>query len=164
LWALQRWDAREADARLPEAQAPLAEAPPEEPQPDASGAPGISHKVCGHYPNPKPSRDAEWKAYNRDHPDATLKKLGYHKTASYAGGNGRDWTRPQTYHPVFCGASTFRDHATTSASAPKSLREQDYKGGNPGGEPNPEVHRSGPWPYPTWPAYVYWWHQHRGQD
>ena len=133
--------------------------------PDESGdgvgptaPPGVGHAVSGYYPNPKPSRDVERKNYERDNPAALLKRLGYHETPNQAGGG---WTRPQTYQPWACGGSTFRDHA--DVTGPRSLSEQNYKG-SPGGEPNPEVYRSGPWPYPDWPAYVYWWHEHRGAD
>lgn len=38
------------------------------------------------------------------------------------------------------------------------IREQNYTG-EPGGEPNPEIYSSGPWPYPDWPLYVLWWHE-----
>jgi hypothetical protein len=111
-----------------------------------------SHAVCGYFPNPKPARAVPSRTFQRSNPAQTLRSLGYHETPSHAGGA---WTRPQTYKPVFCGWSTYRDHAGISGRT--TLWEQNYRG-SPGGEPNPEVWRSGPWPYPEWPAYVRWWH------
>lgn len=116
---------------------------------------GASHIVCGYYPNPKPSTNGPWTTHqNISDPAATLRSWGYHETwpPDYTGGG---WTRPQTYQPLLCGWSTYRDHAFIAG--PTTIREQNYTG-SPGGEPNPEVYRSGPWPYPDWPAYVYWWH------
>jgi hypothetical protein len=119
------------------------------------GVTGISHLVCGYYPNPKPSTNGRWTTHNNiSNPAATLRSWGYHETwpPDYTGGG---WTRPQTYQPLLCGWSTYRDHAFIAG--PNTIREQNYTD-PPGGEPNPEVYRSGPWPYPDWPAYVYWWH------
>lgn len=119
------------------------------------GVPGASHVVCGYYPNPKPSTNGPWTTHNNiSNPAATLRSWGYHETwpPDYTGGG---WTRPQTYQPLLCGWGTYRDHAFIAG--PTTIREQNYTG-SPGGEPNPEVYRSGPWPYPDWPAYVYWWH------
>ena len=135
----------EAQAVLPEQEM---EATPEE----AEGIPG-SHVVCGYYPNPKPPSAAPWRDYTSSNPAATLQSLGYHPTPGRAGGG---WTRNQTYQPLFCGFGTFRDHARITG--PTRFREQNYKR-TPGGEPNPEVWRTGPWPYPDWPLYVYWWHK-----
>lgn len=100
-------------------------------------------------------------------PAATLSSWGYHRTPGFAGGG---WTRPQTYNPARCGISTYRDHAFvglrftscigTACEFRWPIREQNYVAA-PYGEPNPEVWRSGPWPYATWPAYVYWWHATR---
>jgi hypothetical protein len=50
-------------------------------------------------------------------------------------------------------------HTTPSFAGGGYTRDQTYAGWTPRGEPNPEVWRSGPWPYPTWPVYVRWWHQ-----
>lgn len=119
------------------------------------GVPGISQVVCGYYPNPKPSTNGPWTTHNNiSDPAATLRSWGYHETwpPDYTGGG---WTRSQTYQPFYCGWGTYRDHAFIAG--PTTIREQNYTG-SPGGEPNPEVYRSGPWPYPDWPAYVYWWH------
>ncbi len=119
------------------------------------GVSGVSHIVCGYYPNPKPSTNGPWFTHqNISDPAATLRSWGYHETwpPDYTGGG---WTRPQTYKPFLCGWGTYRDHAFIAG--PTTIREQNYTG-SPGGEPNPEVYRSGPWPYPDWPAYVYWWH------
>lgn len=118
------------------------------------GVPGISHIVCGYYSNPKPSTNGPWTTHrNISNPEATLRSWGYHPTPGLVGGG---WTRPQTYQPLFCGWNTFRDHAYISA--PWTIREQNYTG-EPGGEPNPEIYLSGPWPYPDWPLYVIWWHR-----
>ncbi len=117
--------------------------------------PGASHIVCRYYPNPKPSTNGTWTTHqNVSDPAATLRNWGYHETwpPDYTGGG---WTRPQTYEPLLCGWDTYRDHAFIAG--PTTIREPNYTG-SPGGEPNPEVYRSGPWPYPDWPAYVYWWH------
>lgn len=121
------------------------------------GVPGASHIVCGYYPNPKPSTNGPWTTHqNISDPAATLRNWGYHETwpPDYTGGG---WTRPQTYQPLLCGWSTYRDHAFIAGAT--TIREQNYTG-SPGEEPNPEVYRSGPWPYPDWPAYVYWWHMY----
>ena len=97
---------------------------------------------------------------------------GFHNTPGRAGGG---MTRPQTFSPFFCGSRTFRDHAfpdliqertcfgpggTEPCEWRARLYVQDYTSA-PYGEPNPEVWRSGPWPYPEWPAYVSWWHRTR---
>lgn len=118
------------------------------------GVSGVSHIVCGYYPNPKPSTNGPWTTHqNIGNPEAKLRNWGYHPTPNLAGGG---WTRPQTYKPLLCGWNTFRDHAYVSA--PTTIREQNYTG-QPGSEPNPEVYLSGPWSYPDWPLYVLWWHQ-----
>jgi hypothetical protein len=110
---------------------------------------------CGWFLNPRPSRSADWRTYKRPNPAATLSALGYHETPRNIFGGG--WTRPQSWHPVVCGWNTYRDHAVIESA--RQFREQSYSGWTPRGEPNPEVWRSGPWPYPTWPTYVYWWHR-----
>ncbi len=113
----------------------------------------LGRTICGWYVNPKPSHAARWKSYTRANPAATLRSLGYHPSPNAIGGG---WTRPQTWRPFFCGRSTYRDHALIRGR--HTLLEQNYKG-SPPGEPNPEVWRSGPWPYSDWPAYVFWWHR-----
>ena len=108
---------------------------------------------CGHWLFPRPTRAAPWKDKSSSNAVNTLKSWGYHQTAGYAGGG---WTRDQTYYESRCGKNTFRDHAIVQSS--KKFREQNYSGYTPRGEPNPEVLRTGPWPYAAWPAYVEWWH------
>lgn len=108
---------------------------------------------CGYYTNPKPSRAAPWVDRSSANPAQTLESWGYHATPDLVGGG---YTRPQTWRWYECGFSTYRDHAYITGST--TFREQSYVGWEPNGEPNPEVYRSGPWPYSDWPAYVYWWH------
>jgi hypothetical protein len=110
---------------------------------------------CGWFPNPKPSQAGPWKNIPRTNPAKVLRAWGYHPTPGIAGGG---WTRPQTWRASSCGKNTFRDHAYIIE--PRTIREQNYTG-SPTGEPNPEVWRSGPWPYAEWPAYVAWWHRTR---
>jgi hypothetical protein len=114
--------------------------------------------ICGAFWNPLPSHAAAWVTFNNiANPDATLRSWGYHPTAGYAHGEGvNDWTRPQTYASWACYWGSFRDQAIITGA--HSLREQKYWGWTPNGEPNPEISNY-LWPYPTWPAYVYWWHQ-----
>lgn len=111
---------------------------------------------CGIYWSPKPGSAKSWVTHKVNNADATLRSWGYRSTPGLAGGG---WTRSQTWHPWNCGFNTFRDHALRIDS--RTIREQNYHGWNPRGEPNPEVYASGPWPYSTWPAYVYWWHNTR---
>jgi hypothetical protein len=97
---------------------------------------------------------------------------GFHDTPGFAGGG---MTRPQTFTPALCGLNTYRDHAYPSLFQVRTCSDfdgnppctyqarlliQDYTS-SPGGEPNPELWRSGPWPDDEWPAYVYWWHRTR---
>lgn len=115
----------------------------------------ISEYYCGSFWRPLPSWQATWKRHlNVSNPAGTLRAWGYHETPSWAGGG---WTRAQTHMWWICGWNTYRDHAYPSG--PTIIYEQNYSGRTPRGEPNPEFWRSGPWPYPTWPAYVAWWHQ-----
>lgn len=117
--------------------------------------PFVSKRVCGSIGNPKPSRAApRLTLRGLQSPSLFLRMQGYHETPGRAGGG---WTRPQTYKPVLCGWHTYRDHAIITGR--HSVSTQTYRGWEPDGEPNPEVWRSGPWPYRTWPAYVYWWHR-----
>jgi hypothetical protein len=120
---------------------------------------------CGSVVRPRPRRamPAVLVGEVKD-PAATLSSWGYHRTPGMAGGG---WTRPRTYNPAVCGISTYRDHAfvglrftyseDTACEFRWPIREQNYVDA-PYGEPNPEVWRSGPWPYATWPAYVVMWH------
>lgn len=110
--------------------------------------------TCGHWLNPQPSVAKDWVIYKFANPAATLQSWGYHQTSSIGGGG---WTRTQTYYPSRCGTGTFRDHALIQSDG-KSLREQNYAGWTPRGEPNPEFWLSAVWAYPLWPAYVKWWH------
>ena len=113
----------------------------------------LSEYICGAFWRPRPSRAAPWITWYFSNPNGVLTSWGYHTTPGFAGGG---YTRPQTYSWALCGFSTFRDHAYILSAY--SFREQTYAGWTPRGEPNPEVWRSGPWPYPTWPVYVRWWH------
>ena len=114
---------------------------------------------CGHWLNPRPNRRAGWTMHRSSNPRATLIAAGYHYTPPpFAAAKNTNYTRPQTYRPSLCGRKTFRDHAIIEGA--DSYKTQEYTGWVPPGEPNPEVHRSGPWPYLTWPAYVAWWHQY----
>jgi hypothetical protein len=114
----------------------------------------LSEYICGAFWRPRPSRAAPWVNWWTTNPHGVLTGWGYHTTPSFAGGG---YTRPQTYSWALCGFSTYRDHAYITGA--NTFREQTYAGWTPRGEPNPEVWRSGPWPYAIWPAYVRWWHQ-----
>jgi hypothetical protein len=113
-----------------------------------------TYTTCGSFWSPRPTTGHWWVTHWTNNPSGTLWAWGYHPTPGLIGGG---WTRPITHAPWVCGWSTFRDHAYIPAW--NQIREQNYNGWWPRGEPNPEVYRSGPWPYATWPAYVYWWHQ-----
>jgi hypothetical protein len=121
--------------------------------PRIEGVPGVSEYYCGSFDRPLPSSSAPSTLHNSSNPAETLRSWGYHETPSWAGGG---WTRPQTYNAWLCGWNTYRDHAWITG--PNTFREQKYTGWRPNGEPNPEVWRSGPWPYAYWPLYVRWWH------
>ncbi|MDP9190491.1 MAG: hypothetical protein M3P06_02160 [Acidobacteriota bacterium] len=110
--------------------------------------------TCGHWSYPQPSKGAPWKESTSKNPSATLKSWGYHQTPGIA---AIGWTRAQTYYPSRCGSGTFRDHAYIKTDG-KTIREQNYAGWTPRGEPNPEFWTSWKWPYPAWPTYVQWWH------
>ena len=107
---------------------------------------------CGAWWDPRPNGAVGYVAVPSADPEADLLALGFHKTPQIAGGG---FTRPQTFRWWACGFGTYRDHAYTF---PTKYEIQDYAGINPRGEPNPEVWRTGPWPYEVWPAYVAWWH------
>lgn len=117
---------------------------------------GIGEYECGSFLRPLPNRAAPAREHYSSNPAQTLTSWGYHRTPDYAGGG---WTRPRTYKWWLCGWDTFRDDAWTLIRKPNYIQEQNYSGWTPNGEPNPEVWRSGPWPYATWPAYVAWWHK-----
>ncbi len=102
-----------------------------------------AYSKCGFYTNPLPSRAAPWRTfYNISNPDSTLRSWGYHGTLNLVGGG---YTRAQTYSWFYCGFGTFRDHAYIYQG--NKIKEQNYSGWTPRGEPNPEVYASGPWPY-----------------
>ena len=105
---------------------------------------------------------ADWTRHSSSNPRATLRAAGYHYTPPpFAGIRNTHFTRPQTYQPSLCGRKTFRDHAIIRDDDNNDIYQtQEYTGWIPPGEPNPEIHRSGPWPYLEWPAYVAWWHQY----
>ncbi len=113
------------------------------------------YRVCGYFGHPVPSRAAPWRTYHHSNPASLLRSRGFHPTPRRLFGGG--WTRPQTYKWWLCGWSTYRDHAIIKNASTYIM--QNYTGRVPG-EPNPEIWRSGPWPYPTWPLYVWWWHGH----
>ena len=117
---------------------------------------------CGHFLNPRPSREAGWTRHSSPNRRATLIAAGYHYTPPpFAAWDNTHFTRPQTYQPSLCGRKTFRDHAQIKDEDNNDIYwTQEYTGWTPPGEPNPEIHRSGPWPYRTWPAYVAWWHRY----
>ena len=118
---------------------------------------------CGHWLNPLPNRRAAWRVHRSSNPRADLRAAGYHYTPPpYAAEENKDYTRPQTYRPSLCGRDTFRDHAQIEGA--DIYETQEYTGWTPPGEPNPEIHRSGPWPYLAWPAYVAWWHDYIRDD
>jgi len=108
-----------------------------------------AHFDCGYFPNPKPNRTVT-------NPAATLQSWGYHRDPINDLQPRSGWTRPHTYDWSVCGWDTFRDQAGIFGN---QIAEQKYAGWTPPGEPNPEVWRSGPWPYAEWPVYVWWWHQ-----
>lgn len=114
---------------------------------------------CGSWWRPFPRTADRWNTFTEytSIPQATarLTEIGYHRTPGGIWGGG--WTRPQTYSSSICGLSTYRDHAYIMNNG--NIREQNYTV-DPGGEPNPEIWRSGPWPYAVWPLYVRWWHAH----
>jgi hypothetical protein len=122
-----------------------------------TGYPNPAYATCGWYTSPLPTTGAPYKTYTSPNPAATLKSWGYHQTPDNGAGGG--WTRDQTYASWLCGFRTYRDHASLYPSSKTKFWEQNYKGFTPRGEPNPELWRVGPWPYATWPAYNYWWHQ-----
>lgn len=125
---------------------------------------------CGFFGHDVPKRAAPTLLVGKlANPEAYLRNLGYHQTDSRLFGPG--WTRPQTYKWAICGFSTFRDHGGIGACGTKQDASTNYElvracqvyeqvyHGDPGGEPNPEVYRSGPWPYALWPVYVRAWHR-----
>jgi hypothetical protein len=143
--------------------------------PDPFGL-GARYK-CGWFARPKPRRAATavrtgWLASSSTQAGADAnarawaRSQGFHDTPGFAGGG---MTRSQSYS--FCGWGTYRDHAwpditqLRTGNAPPytyqaRLLIQDYTSA-PYGEPNPEVWRTGPWPYGEWPVYVNWWHRTR---
>ena len=110
--------------------------------------------ICGQIGNPRPADNVPAVRVWSNDPAALLRSLRFHPTASYAT-DTPSWTRPQTWRSDVCKINSYRDHAWIPAR--NNHLEQNYYGISPRGEPNPEV-RSYSWPYPAWPAYVYWWH------
>jgi hypothetical protein len=112
--------------------------------------------VCGYYNTPRPTRAAPWRTWGPFGNNlATLFSWGYYPSPI----PGAGWTRPQTWNPFWCSVNTFRDNAVPIDGG--YINEQNYAGWSPRGEPNPDSTLGDPsgWPYPDWPAYVYWWHQ-----
>jgi hypothetical protein len=111
--------------------------------------------VCGYYNTPRPTRAAPWRTWGPFGNNlATLFSWGYYPSPI----PGAGWTRPQTWNPLWCKTNTFRDNAVPIDGG--YLNEQNYAGWSPRGEPNPDSTLTDPsgWPYPDWPAYVFWWH------
>lgn len=119
--------------------------------------------ICGTWSHPVPSDGVHNRQENRFGPyqfpwyaEWQLQGWGYHAPPWWLDRSG--WTRDETYQPVYCGYRTFRDNAAIQEEGGSFyIYEQNYTGYVPG-EPSPEVWRSGPWPYSTWPSYVNWWH------
>ncbi|HYX38833.1 MAG TPA: hypothetical protein VE954_37485 [Oligoflexus sp.] len=113
-------------------------------------------EVCGSFSYP--TQPAPWKTLTADQFGgdyvAYLFRLGFHTTPEDIFGGG--FTKPKTYRPELCQWDSFRDHAYWKSDY-KVLQIQIYDGMTPNGEPNPEINNY-TWPYPTWPAYVAWWH------
>lgn len=127
--------------------------------PVADAALIASQVVCGWYANPVPNYEAPTiqiaSANSYGDGEQILFSIGYHTTPQSAGGG---YTRPETYNWWLCGFGTFRDAGwLDQQNGLWRVWEQNYTGSIPG-EPNPEVWRTGPWPYVDWPAYVAWWH------
>jgi hypothetical protein len=118
----------------------------------------IPELVCGVYWRPRPSKAVDWVVnIPSQSPEADLINMGFHAPPSWLQQSG--WTRARTYWPNICGFQTFRDNASISVANAYNLQDYSNATVTPKGEPNPEFWRSGPWPYPTWPVYVYWWHR-----
>ena len=109
-------------------------------------------RICGDYDNPLPRSGGPRRIITTSNPEAALRSKGYHATPTLAFGGG--WTLPKTYLSR-CGDGTYRWHGIVRSDG----YSEQYYTGSPPGEPNPEFFRSFRWPYPTWPAYVRWWHQ-----
>jgi hypothetical protein len=120
-------------------------------------------RVCGTWGNPFPTQAEPWKRIytgNVNTLSDSLRGWGYH----YSGDRSMGWTRPKNYETSYCGYSTFRDNAWIPTRIGSFyplgyISEQYYQYNAPWGEPNPEIWTASKLPYPTWPAYVYWWHQ-----
>ena len=114
--------------------------------------------TCGIWGYPKPSSAANWSDIMQK-PSAHdyLLGEGFHRTywPFAASSDTHEYTKPHSYQSHLCGNGTFRDHALVDNIT--DYRIQLYTGWTPPGEPNPEVHETGPWPYIFWPAYVLWW-------
>lgn len=132
------------------------EPPPLPPESGVQPSSAASEYWCGTWWRPRPNFTQSRQARTVSDPAATLRSWGYHAPPTWDARLQRlGWTRDKTYLPWLCGFRTFRDNASIDG---KTILEQNYGNGTPPGEPNPEVWRSGPWPYAAWPAYVYWWH------
>lgn len=116
----------------------------------------LGQGICGYWGNWKPTRAADYKWYlNVSNPAEILRSWGYHITPGDRT-TGGGWTRDQQYNSWICGVNAFRDQGYVYDTT--TFWEQNYEGMTPRGEPNVEVWRVFPWPYPLWPAYVIAWH------
>jgi hypothetical protein len=121
----------------------------------------LSH--CGGFADPTvcPARVPSDQCFPSN--DAAVEHLiavGYHRTATYAGGaSGHDYTGPVP-DPT-CGAGPFRTQAVTSEL------EGVWAYQTQGPEPNPEIFGTVPgkddahdydWPHFWWGVYAFWWH------
>jgi hypothetical protein len=143
----------EATRRAAAGESSVPPAPPSDELVTSALVPLAGEIYCGTYWNPLPPQGKSTVRVSSTNHAAALTSLGFHQTPDYAGGG---WTRAQNHMWWICGFGTFRDHAFSITSAEYGI--QNYEGWSPRGEPNPEVWRTGPWPYATWPAYVRWWH------
>ncbi|UJW29864.1 hypothetical protein L3Q67_32210 [Saccharothrix sp. AJ9571] len=117
--------------------------------------------ACGEKVNPlpatNPKRVVAVNMKTKEQAEKYFRDTGYHPTIHYACGAvykcSHDWTRGRAYNSKYghCASPRFRDHG---------VRDKHERATAQYGEPNPEVH-SYIWPYPTWPAYVSWWHNTR---
>lgn len=114
--------------------------------------------VCGNSDYPQPNRaDNPPAVENGPNPNQALLDLHFARVYwPYAQSETTEYRKHVTYQSNYCGSNTFRQHAWVVDS--DTYKIQRYSGWTPPGEPNPEVHLGGPWPYWVWPAYVLWWH------
>lgn len=109
---------------------------------------------CGGFRNPSPCPGrAQSNLFFASEAEvmAHLIDLGYHQTATYAGGgSGRDYTLPLSHA---CGAGTFRTQAIVF-----QLQSGCWTYNTQSPEPNPDFRNYTARPFPGWVGYVAWWH------